>query len=293
MARDIRLSKEILKTPLETLIADLYTDSTISLKLPKTTVKIQKKPRLQFTAEAYTRMQYLITQCSEEIGWLGRVIREDLTFTIDKLYVFPQIVTGASVTPDETKYVHWNMQLSNDEIKSLRFHGHSHVNMGVFASATDTNMYNTQLAELKEDDFYIFLIGNKKGDFIYWIYDLADNLVYEKSDIEFDIVDFDGKSYKTWADNQIKEFVEMPRPRYNTYTSSTQQNSNITKHNQEDFFNMYGYEYMDGYNDCPVNDEEDDIDAYLKKIGLPQNSTPKKKRKKKKKKGGKNNARPN
>ena len=120
MARNIKLNNEVLKTPLEELIADLYTDNAIQLKFPKPNVKIEKRPKLQFTAETFTQMTYLIKQCSEEIGWLGRVIRDDLTFTIDKLYVFPQLVTGASVTPNETKYVHWNMQLSNDEIKACK-----------------------------------------------------------------------------------------------------------------------------------------------------------------------------
>lgn len=285
MARDIKLNNEVLKTPLEELIADLYTDTAIQLKFPKPNVKIEKRPKLQFTAETFTQMTYLVKQCSEEIGWLGRVIRDDLTFTIDKLYVFPQLVTGASVTPNETKYVHWNMQLSNDEIKTLRFHGHSHVHMGVFASATDTGMYNSQLAELKEDDFYIFLITNKKGDFIYWIYDLADNIVYEKEDIDFDIVDFDGNSYKEWADTQIKTFVETEKPHYNTRIINYNQSGS-----DENLYDMYGYEYMDDFDNYPINDE-DDIEPPVRKVKHTQNYN-KRKKYKKRKKGGKNNARP-
>ena len=285
MARNIKLNNEVLKTPLEELIADLYTDTAIQLKFPKPNVKIKKRPKLQFTAETFTQMMYLVKQCSEEIGWLGRVIRDDLTFTIDKLYVFPQLVTGASVTPNETKYVHWNMQLSNDEIKTLRFHGHSHVHMGVFASATDTGMYNSQLAELKKDDFYIFLITNKKGDFIYWIYDLADNIVYEKEDIDFDIIDFDGKSYKEWANTQIKTFVETEKPHYNTHISNYNQSGS-----DENFYARYGYEDMYDFDNYPINDE-DDIEPYVKKVKHTQNYN-KRKKYKKRKKGGRNNARP-
>ena len=43
-------------------------------------------------------------------------------------------------------------------------HGHSHVNMGTSPSATDTKLQEDHLAQLQDNDFYIFLIVNKKRE---------------------------------------------------------------------------------------------------------------------------------
>lgn len=215
MARKISFEKDILNKTIKEYLTDCFTETAFNLKLNKETVQVKEKPRLQFTPETYIQILALIDECSEEIAWLGRVHRDKLNFLIDKIYVFPQIVTGTSVTPDETAYVNWNMQLTTEEVNSIRFHGHSHVNMGVFASGIDTKMYNELLAELKQNDFYIFLIGNKKNEFIYWIYDLTTNTVYEKQDIILEVIDEDGNTIKSWAKDNIEEYIKKPKAMYN------------------------------------------------------------------------------
>lgn len=323
MARKINFEKDILNKTIKEYLTDCFTETTFNLKLNKETVQVKEKPKLQFTPETYIQMLALIDECSEEIAWLGRVHRDKLNFLIDKIYVFPQIVTGTSVTPDETAYVNWNMQLTTEEVNSIRFHGHSHVNMGVFASGIDTKMYNELLDELKQDDFYIFLIGNKKNEFIYWIYDLASNTVYEKQDIILEIIDEDGNAIKSWAKDNIEEYIKKPKAMYNrsymehyqgstnnlpkTYTELHSEYNPVATDDEEE---TYLYERYKELREIPMQDMsmEDYIDYMeLKNIFEPtyqyndpratQNvfnkNKPKKQKHKNNKGGKKNNARSN
>jgi hypothetical protein len=146
------------------------------------------KAKIYIDSDAYLKMMLYIRDTSTEIAWHGTVERQDNIYYIKDVFLYPQIVTGATVNTDQEEYQNWLMDLTDEQHNSLRFQGHSHVNFGVTPSGTDTTFYQEILQVLPKDDFYIFMIMNKSGDTTFLIYDLAQNVMYENADIEYDIV---------------------------------------------------------------------------------------------------------
>ena len=146
---------------------------------------------VSITPTAYLKMMSLVEEFTSEVAWHGTVERDGTHFCIKDIFVYPQVVTGVTVTPDQVEYTNWLYNLEDEDFNSLRFHGHSHVNMPTSPSGTDIQFQTDMLAKLTDDDYYIFVIWNKRGDFTFRVYDLATNSLYENSDIDFYIEDFD------------------------------------------------------------------------------------------------------
>ena len=75
---------------------------------------------------AYAKMIALIQSFSTEIGWHGickRSAEKDNVFTIEDVFVYPQIVTGTNISTDEAAQDAWNRSFSDEDFKNLRFHG--------------------------------------------------------------------------------------------------------------------------------------------------------------------------
>lgn len=176
---------------------------TVNMSYKLGTIKSDDKAHITVTEEAWGKIRQLVDQCDKEVGWHGTVERTSKNeFTIKDIFVFPQTVTAATVTSDETKYTMWLMEQPDDVFNSLRFHGHSHVNMGVSPSGVDTKYQDDILKNL--NDFYIFGIFNKREDNYLIIYDVTNNIVYEDKDI---ILHTPGGNYRQWAKEMLDEFV--------------------------------------------------------------------------------------
>lgn len=142
------------------------------------------KATLEYTKEAWDKLWALVAEFSGEVGWHGTVKRDGNHYTITDILVYPQEVTGVTVNTDQTEYNEWLMGIPDDETyNSVRFQGHSHVNMGITPSNVDLNMYERILENMGSEDFYIFGIYNKRKDCFLTIYDFANNIIYEKADI--------------------------------------------------------------------------------------------------------------
>ena len=176
----------------------------INFKFPEITEHPRAKLIIQL--EAWLKMIALISECDKEIAWHGVVRKDRHTYIIEDILIFPQTVTGATVTSDETEYSLWLAQQPDEIFNKLRFHGHSHVNMGVSPSGVDTTYQDDIIRNL--NDFYIFGIFNKKGDNWCTIYDVEDNIVYEDKDI--DLITPDSNTIG-WAQAAIKEYVNIPK----------------------------------------------------------------------------------
>jgi len=209
--RPMRLTNKQIQEIVTELRKQLKTTKTISgelnmsYKFPEP--KVTEKAKLVFTQIAWQKMNELINECSKEIAWHGLVEKHDKTYTVTDILVFPQTITAATVTTDETEYSMWIAQQPDAVFNKIRFHGHSHVNMGVTPSGVDTTYQEDMLNNL--NDFYIFTIFNKKGDHWCAIYDVESNVAYSKDDIELVVP---GTESKTWAQEQIKLFVKEPTP---------------------------------------------------------------------------------
>lgn len=167
-----------------------------------------KKAYLLFKAEAYLKMQYLTASNTDEVGWHGIVNRiSQNKFVVTDILVYPQFVTGATITPDAEEYAKWTMELEDDTFNKMRFHGHSHVNMGVSPSGVDAQYREDMLVNLSAEDFYIFEIINKAGARHIEIYDKANNICYENDDISVDILLQGNTSLAKWT-NEQNEYVK-------------------------------------------------------------------------------------
>lgn len=145
---------------------------------------------IRFEPKAFAKMMLLLDGFSSEVAWHGFVRRDGKKeFVIYDIAVYPQTVTGVTVETDEAEYTKWSMTLSDEEFNSMKCQCHSHVNMACTPSATDLKCQSDIISQLNGDQFYIFMIWNKRLECTAWIYDLGENVLYEDKDIVVLLVD--------------------------------------------------------------------------------------------------------
>ena len=175
----------------------------------------QQKTILFFSPEAYVKMLMLLSQFDKEVAWHGVAERRDDDYIITDIMVYPQTVSGTTVDMDTEKYAQWLADNDEDErFYNIHMQGHSHVNMSTFASAVDLTHQEEILAQLDDDNFYIFMIYNKKLERNIKIYDMRKNVLYENADIET-MIDTGAVSFEQF----MKDAKEMVKER--TYSTGT------------------------------------------------------------------------
>lgn len=207
MAKNIRLTDE----ELIELSRKRIMDGVIKL------YKDDRKATLAFTPIAWTKMYALVDAFDKEVQWHGLVSRlDENTFIVEDILIFPHEASACTVVSDQEEYEEWMNDLSDEQFNACRFHGHSHVNMGVTPSVTDM-MYRKNIFENfstnpapDEDQFYIFIIVNKKREFSGQIYDITNNAIYEKEEINLEIL-ANGDYLKDFI-AEAKRIVKNPTP---------------------------------------------------------------------------------
>lgn len=172
-----------------------------------------KKATLIIKPKAYSKMLSLLMNYQSEIAWHGVCIRdakENNTFILQDVLVYPQTVTGVTVDMDEEKYQEWEDSLTDYEFNNLRFQAHSHVNMSPTPSGRDLESNEKIVSRLKDDMFYIFMIINKKLDYTIKIYDMKENTYYEKEDVKIITPDTE---FLQQVNNAVRKHEER-RPAY-------------------------------------------------------------------------------
>ncbi|MGN0578988.1 MAG: hypothetical protein ACI4J4_10240 [Ruminiclostridium sp.] len=219
---------------------------------PLMSVAGRPRAKLIFKPEAFAKMQLLIMKCSGEVGWHGLVERNENTFTVTDILVYPQQVTGFTITTDQPEYEKWNMEIPLEQFSKMRFHGHSHVNMETTPSGVDVKSKETVLSCIREGQFYIFMIWNKSLDYSVEIYDATgDYLVYEKCDVDIEIEGIG--DMKKYLDDSIAK-IKRIYPTYPTYTPKPASSYNYeykpaqtTKPKQTTYYGGYWDDYEDDY----------------------------------------------
>lgn len=179
----------------------------IDISVPtKMTLTDDQKPTIMVSVVADRKMRALVQQCDKEIGWHGTVRYEaDInTYVIEDIFVFPQEITGTTVQSIDEVYGLWLMELSDEDFNKLRMHGHSHVNMGTSPSGVDTAYQETLIDRVQ--DFYIFIILNKRDDYYVCLFDVANNYMYEKNDLFYDA---EIEEVDAWAKDAITTHVKV------------------------------------------------------------------------------------
>lgn len=169
------------------------------------------KQKIIFTSTAANKMWALVDADNKEIGWHGLVKRlDDNTYEVYDILVYPQTVTGATVTADEKEFMQWQVALASDDnfpYEDMKMHGHSHVSMGVGPSTTDIALQKDIQAQVAEGSFYIHMIVNKKRDFFIRIIDKKRQCIFATDDCIFL-----PNEEAIWAAKQMKEFIKAPKP---------------------------------------------------------------------------------
>ena len=154
--------------------------------------KEQEPVKIVFTPYAYYKMLTYVLSLDSEIAWQGLAHKvRSKEYKVTDVFVYPQRVTAAAVYTDDDKMAAWENDLDTDTYNGRRFHGHSHVNMGVTPSTVDMDMRKDTLTRLGEEGFYIFMIMNKKNEMSFEIYDYDDNIIYDTEDCKVYVEGFD------------------------------------------------------------------------------------------------------
>jgi hypothetical protein len=193
-----------------------------SYTLEDTVDKTIKKPELYFTADAYLKMITLVDSTTDEIGWHGVVERDGHRFTVTDILVYPQVVTGSNIRTDQEAYNTWLMAQPDEIFNNIRYQGHSHVNFTVtpsdFGPGSDVHLYESILQTLRKTDYYIFMIVNKRREVFVMIYDMAQNVVFEKDDITIYVMLSNGQSLGNWHRTETEKHVVKQTYQYPTRT---------------------------------------------------------------------------
>lgn len=200
MAKPIKMTPEIreecriaFQAELEkALAATKFADGKLSFT--KSFGNINRKARIYISEIAWMKITTLLREFGKEVAWHATAYRipDGDEYFIKDVLVYPQTVTAATVDMDEEQYAKWLMDgvMAEDErFDHIRCQMHSHVNMGVFASGTDEQHQQEILGQLRDNDFYIFMIWNKRLDSYMRIFDMEKNILFEKEDIEWCVLD--------------------------------------------------------------------------------------------------------
>lgn len=185
------------------------TSNIFTFSEPLSDTKGKDKVFVTFSMKAYIKMRDLVDRYASEVGWFGFIDKiSNLEYHITDICVYPQLVTGATVKETNEP---WDDDMPIDQIKRRHFHGHSHVNMQPHPSATDMKHRDDQLALVKSDSFYFFLITNKSCAWTAVLYDLAGNMVYGTDDILLDVDLGDGEMLSDFVDS-AKKMIKTSTP---------------------------------------------------------------------------------
>lgn len=155
------------------------------------------EPTIYMATEAYVKMRKLVDDTATEIGWYGTVTRVpglEQTFVIEDILVYPQRVTGATCEQDDNRMFEFELSLTTEQVNTKRFHGHSHVNMGVTPSGVDENFYQDILTQV--NDFFIVVITNKRNEYTVRFYDVEHNILY--TDVPIKVIANNGTTIDDW-----------------------------------------------------------------------------------------------
>ena len=146
------------------------------------------EPNLTINKIAMDKMKEYIDQSKLEIGWLGCAERTKEGYYIDDVFLFEQEVHSTTTEITTEGLNNFAMELMAEENglekwNNMRVWGHSHVNMTTSPSSQDEKQMDLFIEN--PNDFFIRIIGNKKGSFKIDIWDFELGLIYE--DINYTI----------------------------------------------------------------------------------------------------------
>lgn len=150
---------------------------------------VGKEASITLPSEVYEKIMWWINHADGEVSGMGTVTwdEEENTFRIDDAILLKQKCTSATTELEAGAVAQAEFELRGHKGEGLRWWWHSHVNMNVFWSGTDT----ATIAELGEHGWFVSTVFNKKEE--------SKSCIYQ------------GKPFPIFQDD-IQLFVEYPPP---------------------------------------------------------------------------------
>jgi len=222
MTRDAKLA--ILKSFVEKFEKEFsnyefnLNDTKISFSFEASEVA-KDKITILYTQQAYLRMMALVDFYDTEVGWYGLVEKlDDRLYRVYDVKICKQYVTGSKVDTEDEDTLEFFDSLTDDEIEHMHFQAHSHVKMSTSASGTDLQNQADVIRNMGMSGFYIFQIWNKSNDINTYLYDLDNNIFYDKKDVIIEIED-DEDTISDFIASTIDLVQEKKFSGYNGYNS--------------------------------------------------------------------------
>ena len=188
-----------------------------------TNVEAKEKVTILYTQQAYLRMMALVDFYDTEVGWYGLVEKiNDKLYRVYDVKVCKQYVDGAKVDTEDEDTLEFFDSLSDEEIEHMHFQAHSHVKMSTSASGVDLQNQTDVVHNMGKTGFYIFQIWNKNNDINTYLYDLDNNVFYDKKDVLIEIED-DEITLSNFLDSTLDLVVE--KKAYNAQTKDKKEES--------------------------------------------------------------------
>lgn len=238
MSKPIKITEDcyelIVKDVMEKLKASKNHNGVFNYSYNLTSLKNKDRAQLLFTPTAYIKIRDLVDHFSSEVGWHGTISKTgERQYLVDDIYVYPQYVTGSTVNTEQEEYDAWGQTLSDDIYNRMHFHGHSHVNFAVAPSGTDLEHRRGVISQLRDNDFYVFAIINKKNEWSAAIYDMSCNTLFETEDIDIGVTDVAEDTICFAKNNEVmlktKTYTPVKSPATKSVTAATSKKEETKK----------------------------------------------------------------
>lgn len=211
---------------------------------------------LKISAIAFLKMQTLVAGYDHEVGWYGTAEKvDDTAYRIMDILVYPQYASAAYIDDkDTTEMPLWFQSLSDEEYNFKRFHGHSHVNMGVTPSGTDNTTYEQfkkQNSQAQVNRFSIELIVNKKFEMFWKIHDAESDKEYTSSDISVEIEITEEETMASYFEKS-KEYVKELKECRDFIINGTPKKVDAKPNTYGTYYGGYGYKNRNQFGKAPA-----------------------------------------
>lgn len=225
------------------------------------------RPEVYYTPKVMRTIDYIVAKATGEVGWLGTVEKMGKDYLITNIYIPPQTVTSVTTDIEADAVAKIALQIMDDggDLASLRYWGHSHVNMGVTPSSTD----EAQIDEyMEQSDWFIRGIYNKKGESKVDVFDRTNGVVFqcvndglntpqltaeEKKHIDTQFLNVKTPTYNNMQTQPVTGFIGKPHYNgmTNTYDTIADQRRSSERKSLVSYAETYPYEW---------DDDKDDLD---------------------------------
>ena len=171
--------------------------------------------KIAFTTLALQKIRLYIEKADGEISGLGKITndRENERVLIEDVILLDQKNTGASTNIDQDSLAKFYDELmqKGEDTSHWKLWWHSHADMDVFWSGTDTSTIDDFDTEQDSNNFFVSVVGNKAGEFKCRI-DVFRPVRIEVDDLEW--VQVYDKGLEEEIEKEVKEKTSTPKSKY-------------------------------------------------------------------------------